>query len=85
MDECGRHEDLCGLRQRNVIPYDHERTELYCSSLSCLSYFFLSAPCEKAHVRAFYSSRSDSYIETQSPTCDSVVIEIIYNIYYPNG
>jgi hypothetical protein len=37
MDEHGGHEDLHGLGRRSVIPYIHERTKLYCSSLLCLS------------------------------------------------
>jgi hypothetical protein len=37
MVERGRHEDLCGLGHRSVIPYIHGRTELYCSTLPCLS------------------------------------------------
>jgi hypothetical protein len=53
MNECGGHKDLCGSRHRSVIPYVHERTELYCSSLPYLSYFFLSAPCEEAYDRTF--------------------------------
>jgi hypothetical protein len=40
MDECGGHEDLRGSGHRSVIPYVHERTELYCSSLPYLSLFF---------------------------------------------
>jgi hypothetical protein len=37
MDEHGGHEDLRGLGRRSVTPYVHERTKLYCSSLSCMS------------------------------------------------
>jgi hypothetical protein len=37
MDECGGYKDLCGSGRRSVIPYIHERTELYFSSLPCLS------------------------------------------------
>jgi hypothetical protein len=37
MDERGEHEDLRGSGRQSVIPYVHGRTELYCSSLSCLS------------------------------------------------
>jgi hypothetical protein len=37
MDEHGEHEDLRGSGRRSVIPYIHERTKLYCSSLPCLS------------------------------------------------
>jgi hypothetical protein len=33
MDERGGHEDLCGLIHRNIIPYVHGRTELYCTSI----------------------------------------------------
>jgi hypothetical protein len=36
MDKRGGHEDLRGSGRRSVLPYIHERTELYCSSLSCL-------------------------------------------------
>jgi hypothetical protein len=43
MDERGGHEDLCGSGRRSVIPYVHGRTELYCSSLPCLSLPFSSA------------------------------------------
>jgi hypothetical protein len=37
VDERGGHEDLRGSVRRIIIPYAHGRTELYCSSLSCLS------------------------------------------------
>jgi hypothetical protein len=40
IDERGGHEDLCGLDRRSVIPYIYRRTELYCSSLPCLSHLF---------------------------------------------
>jgi hypothetical protein len=43
MDERVGHEDLCGLGHRSVISYVYGRTELYCSSLPCLSLSFLSA------------------------------------------
>jgi hypothetical protein len=33
MDEPSGHEDLRGSDRRSVIPYEHGRTELYCSSL----------------------------------------------------
>jgi hypothetical protein len=36
MDECSGHQDLRGSSRRSVIPYVHERTEFYCSSLPCL-------------------------------------------------
>jgi hypothetical protein len=47
MDERGGHEDLCGSDRQSVIPYVHRRTELYCSSLSCLSLLFLSTPVKR--------------------------------------
>jgi hypothetical protein len=47
MDKRGGHEDLRGLGRRSVIPYAHERTELYCSSLSCLSLPFLSVGLDR--------------------------------------
>jgi hypothetical protein len=37
MDERSGHQDLRGSSRRSVIPYVHGRTELYCSSLPCLS------------------------------------------------
>jgi hypothetical protein len=84
MDECGGHEDLCGSGYQSVIPYVHRRTGLYCSSLSCLSLpicpSVLTDPCEVAPARAFYSSRSDSYNETQGPTDGPEVVETLYNI-----
>jgi hypothetical protein len=42
MDERGGHENLRGSDRRSVIPYVHGRTELYCSSMSCLSLPFSS-------------------------------------------
>jgi hypothetical protein len=36
MDECGRHEDLCGSDRWSIIPYVHERTEFYCAQ-ACLA------------------------------------------------
>jgi hypothetical protein len=36
MDERGGHDVLHGSGRRSVIPYVHERTGLYCSSLPCL-------------------------------------------------
>jgi hypothetical protein len=36
IDEHDGYEDLCGLVRQSVIPYVHERTGLYCSSLPCL-------------------------------------------------
>jgi hypothetical protein len=41
MDERDGHQDLRGSGRRSVIPYVHERIELYCSSLPCLSLSFL--------------------------------------------
>jgi hypothetical protein len=66
MDERGRHEDLCGLIHRNVIPYIHGRTELYCTSIYETEPFF--DLLEVASTRAFYTSRSSSYNETQGLT-----------------
>jgi hypothetical protein len=40
MDESGGHQDLRGSGRWSVIPYVHGRTELYCTSLPCLSLFF---------------------------------------------
>jgi hypothetical protein len=34
IDERSEHEDLRVLVRRSVIPYVHERIELYCSSLA---------------------------------------------------
>jgi hypothetical protein len=79
MDECGRHEDLRGSGCRSVIPYVHGRTELYCSSLPCLS-LPVCPPSEEASGRAFYSSRSGSYIETRGPTGGPMVVETLYSI-----
>jgi hypothetical protein len=85
INERGGHKDLHGSGRRNVIPYVHRRIELYCSSLPCLSLFpaFTDLSlhhCDVALTRAFYSSRSDSYIETQGPTGGPEVIETLYNI-----
>jgi hypothetical protein len=62
IDEHGEYEDLHGSVCRSVIPYVHERIELYCSSLSCLCkpepYLFpVNGPlrCEVVHGRAFYN------------------------------
>jgi hypothetical protein len=67
VDKRGGHEDLRGLGRWSVIPYVHGRTELYCSSLPCLSPFF-SDPHEVASTRAFYISRLGSYNESQGST-----------------
>jgi hypothetical protein len=37
VDERGGHEDLHGSGRRSGIPNIHGRTELYCSSLPCMS------------------------------------------------
>jgi hypothetical protein len=80
MDKRGGHKDLCGLGRRSVKPYVHRRTELYCSSMPYLSLPFFVRPCEEAHARAYYSSRSGSYIETQGVTVGPVLVETLYNI-----
>jgi hypothetical protein len=79
VDERGGHEDLRGSGHRSVIPYVHGRTELYCSSLPCLSLPFCSSR-EEAPARAFYSSQLDGYIETRGPTGGPMVVETLYNI-----
>jgi hypothetical protein len=79
MNEYGGYEDLRSSGCWSIIPYVHGRTELYCSSLPCLSLPF-RLPREVASARAFYSSRLGSYIETQGPTCGPVVVETLYNI-----
>jgi hypothetical protein len=93
MNERSGHKDLCGLGRRSVIPYVHRRTELYCSSLPCLSLpicppaltdlFF--HPREEVSTRSFYSSRSGSYNETRGPTGGPEVVETLYNIYGPES
>jgi hypothetical protein len=40
IDEHDRHEDLRSSGRRSIISYVHEITELYCSSLACLSLIF---------------------------------------------
>jgi hypothetical protein len=40
MDERDGHKDLYGSVRRSVIPYVHERTELYCSSMYEPEHFF---------------------------------------------
>jgi hypothetical protein len=42
IDERDGHKDICGLGCRNIIPYVHERMELYYLSLTCLSLFLTS-------------------------------------------
>jgi hypothetical protein len=82
MDEHGGHEDLRGSCRRSVIPYVHGRTELYCLSLPYLIlpfYPHVFPPPEEAHARAFYSSKSDSYKESQGPTGGLDVVETLYN------
>jgi hypothetical protein len=48
----------------------------YLSALTDLSV----DPCEEASARAFYSSRSNSYIETRGPIGDPEMVETLYNI-----
>jgi hypothetical protein len=68
MDEHGGHKDLHDSCRWSVIPSVHGRTELYCSSLPCLSALLFLTPCEVVSTRAFYISRSGSYNESQGPT-----------------
>jgi hypothetical protein len=79
MDERGGHEHLRDSGHRSIIPYVHERTELYYSSMPCLSLPF-HLPHEEASARAFYSSRSGSYIETRGPTSGPMVVKTLYSI-----
>jgi hypothetical protein len=78
MNECGGHKDLHGSGRRSVIPYIHERTKLYCSSLYESEPFF--DLLKEVSTRSFYSSRSGRYNETRCPTGDPEVIEILYII-----
>jgi hypothetical protein len=63
-------------------PYVHERIELYCSSLYEYEHFLflITDLCEKAPDRAFYSSRSGSYIETRGPTGGPEMVKTLYSI-----
>jgi hypothetical protein len=69
-------EDLYDSDYRSVISYVHGRIELYCSNLvfPCEPFF------DPLHVRSFYTSRSDSYIETHDPTGGLKVVETLYNM-----
>jgi hypothetical protein len=78
MDERGGHEDLRGSGRRSIIPYVHERTELYYSSLYVCACLFV--PCEEVSTRSFYRSRPGSYNETGGPTGDPEVVETLYSI-----
>jgi hypothetical protein len=53
MDECGEHEDLCGLGHQSVIPYVNRRTELYCSKSALPEPAFFVRPYDVAPARAF--------------------------------
>jgi hypothetical protein len=53
MDERDGHEDLCGSGRQSVIHYVHRRTELYYSSLLCLSLPFLSPPLKRRVPESF--------------------------------
>jgi hypothetical protein len=77
MDEHGGHEDSRGSDRQSVIPYVHGRTELYCSSLLCLSLPIYPPPVKRC-MPVFYSLRLDNYIETRGPTGGPEVIETIY-------
>jgi hypothetical protein len=80
MDECGGHEDLHGSDRQSVISYIHGRTELYCSSLPCLSLPFLSASVKRCLPRPFIAQGWVDYNETRDPTGDPEVVETLYNI-----
>jgi hypothetical protein len=80
IDERSEHEDLRVSGRRSVIPYVHERIELYCSSLALPEPFLSFRPLNLLPIQSFYSLRSSSYIETQSPTGGPEVVEILYNI-----
>jgi hypothetical protein len=67
IDERGGHEGLHGSGRRSVIPYVHRRTGVVLLK-PALEPAFSPRPCEEAPARAFYSSRSGSYIETQGST-----------------
>jgi hypothetical protein len=41
---------------------------------------YVSDPCEELSVRAFYSSRLGSYIETWGPTSGPEMVETLYSI-----
>jgi hypothetical protein len=79
IDERDGHNDLRDSGHRSIISYVHGRTELYCTSPSCLSLTFFR-PREVAPARAFYSSRSDNYIETRSLIGGPELVETLYNI-----
>jgi hypothetical protein len=68
IDERGGHEGLRGSGYRSVIPYVHGRTGVILLKPTLPEPAFSPRPCEEVHARAFYSLRSDSYIETQGPT-----------------
>jgi hypothetical protein len=57
--------------------------ELVCiaqACFACVSLSLFSDLGEVAPARAFYSSRSGSYIETRGPTGGAKVVETLYNI-----
>jgi hypothetical protein len=80
MDERGGHKDLCGSDRWSVIPYVHGRTELYCSSMPCMSLPFLSAPTKRCLPWPFITQGRLDYNETRSPTGGPEVVETLYNI-----
>jgi hypothetical protein len=53
IDECDGHEDLRGSGRRSIIPYTHGRTELYYSSLPCLSLPIYPPPVKRPLPEAF--------------------------------
>jgi hypothetical protein len=72
MDEHDGHKDLRGSGHQSVIPYVHgvNIVVLLKSGLTRvrLSLFFFFDPLDVASTRAFYTSRSGSYNESQGPT-----------------
>jgi hypothetical protein len=66
IDERGGYKDLRGLGRRSVIPYVHERTELYCSNLPCLSLSFLSAPVKWRLLEPFITQGREVTMSLES-------------------
>jgi hypothetical protein len=73
MDERGGHQDLCGSGHRSVIPYEHGRIELYCTSLPCLSlFFFLTDSLIPMKWRQPETFISQGWVVTMSPKARQV-------------